>query len=62
LVAALRMDRAGVAPGASGTLAIVADRSAFASGKGFVDLSLELVRQDGLAQAVVLPDHRLVSE
>lgn len=59
---ALRMDRAAISPGASGTLAVVADKSAFASGKGFVDLSLELVRHDGLAQAVVQLEHRLVSE
>lgn len=59
---ALRMDRADISPGSTGTLAIVADKSAFASGKGFVDLSLELIRHDGLAQAVVLLDHRLVSE
>lgn len=59
---ALRMDRVEISPGSSGTLAVVADKSAFASGKGFVDLSLELVRYDGLAQAVVLLDRRLVSE
>jgi hypothetical protein len=59
---AQRMDRGAIGPGSSGTLAIVADRSAFASGKGFADLSLELVRYDGLAQAVVLLDHHLVSE
>lgn len=59
---ALRMGRVEISPGASGTVAVVADGSAFASEKGLVDLNLELVRYDGLAQAVVLLDHRLIRE
>lgn len=56
---ALRMDSTEIAPGASGTLAVVADQSAFTSEKGPVDLALELFRHDGLQQAFVLLDHNL---
>jgi uncharacterized protein (TIGR02268 family) len=59
---ALRMNQAEIAPGGSGTLAVVADRSAFASEKGPVNLALELFRGDGLQQAFVLLDHRLARE
>jgi uncharacterized protein (TIGR02268 family) len=59
---ALRMDQAAIAPGSSGRLAVVADRSAFKSGDGFANLALELFRHDGFRQAYVLLDHRLARE
>jgi hypothetical protein len=59
---ALRMNQPEIAPGAVGTLAVVADRSAFALETGRVDLNLELFREDGLRQAFVLLDHRLAHE
>lgn len=59
---ALRMNRAELVPGASGTLAVVADRSAFVSEQGLVDLTLEIFRSDGYQQLMVLLDHRLVRE
>jgi hypothetical protein len=59
---ALRMNRAEVVPGATGTLAVVADKSAFASKEGLVDLTLEIFRDDGLQQAVVSLDHQLARE
>jgi uncharacterized protein (TIGR02268 family) len=59
---ALRMDRSVVGPGASGTFAFVADRSAFSSQKGLVDLHLEIFRHDGLQQAVVVLERRLLRE
>ncbi|MBZ4419780.1 DUF2381 family protein [Myxococcus sp. RHSTA-1-4] len=59
---ALRMDQDSIAPGASGRLAVVADRSAFKSGDGFDNLELELFRHDGLRHAYVLLDHRLARE
>jgi len=59
---ALRMDRDEIAPGSSGTLAVVADRSAFVSEEGRAHLILELFREDGIQQTAVLLDHRLVRE
>jgi uncharacterized protein (TIGR02268 family) len=59
---ALRMNRAEIVPGASGTVAVVVDRSAFVSDKGLVDLTLEIFRNDGRQQVLVLMDHRLVRE
>ncbi len=57
---ALRMNRTELVPGASGTLAVVADKSAFVSEQGLVDLTLEVFRSDGYQQLMVLLDHRLV--
>jgi uncharacterized protein (TIGR02268 family) len=57
---ALRMDRAVLVPGQSGTIAVVADRSAFESKEGLRDLALEIFRQDGLRQVIVNLDHKLV--
>ncbi|MFL5348973.1 MAG: DUF2381 family protein [Hyalangium sp.] len=57
---ALRMDRAEIVPGQSGTIAVVMDQSAFESKEGLRDLALEIFRQDGLRQVVVNVDHRLV--
>jgi hypothetical protein len=59
---ALRMNRAEIIPGASGRIAVVADKSAFVSEQGLVDLTLEIFRSDGSQQVVVLLDHRLVRE
>lgn len=59
---ALRMSRPEIVPGASGTLAVVVDKSAFVSEEGLVDLTLEIFRHDGLQQAVVLLEHRLLRE
>ena len=59
---ALRLNRTEIIPGASGTLAVVVDRSAFVSEQGLVDLTLEIFRNDGSQQVVVLLDHRLVRE
>jgi hypothetical protein len=60
---ALRTNRDEIPPGESGSVAVVADKSAFASSKeGPVHLVLELFRHDGLQQAVVLLDHRIVAE
>jgi uncharacterized protein (TIGR02268 family) len=56
---ALSMERDEIAPGTSGTVAIVADRSAFESEGGPVSLILELFRHDGLQEGVVLLDYRL---
>jgi uncharacterized protein (TIGR02268 family) len=56
----LRMDRAEIAPGQSGTIAVVVDQSAFESKAGLRDLALEIFRQDGLRQVIVNLDHALV--
>lgn len=59
---ALRTSRDEIPPGESGSIAVVADKSAFTSKDGPVHLVLELFRHDGLQQAVVLLDHRIVEE
>ncbi|WNG61950.1 DUF2381 family protein [Archangium gephyra] len=59
---ALRTSRDEIQPGESGYIAVVADKSAFISKDGPVHLVLELFRHDGLQQAVVLLDHRIVEE
>ncbi len=56
----LRMDRAEIVPGQSGTIAVVVDHSAFESKEGLRDLALEIFRQDGLRQVIVNLDHALV--
>ena len=56
---ALRMNREEIVPGSSGTLAVVADRSAFVSEDGPISLVLELFRDNGSRQGVVLLDYRL---
>jgi uncharacterized protein (TIGR02268 family) len=53
---ALRMEGGAIAPGASGSLVVVVDASAFASKNGTERLVLELFRADGMQQAVVLLD------
>ena len=59
---ALRVNGAPIVPGASGTLAVVVDRSAFVSAEGMVSLVLEIFRDDGLQQLAVSLDPRLVRE
>ncbi|MFE8603944.1 DUF2381 family protein [Archangium violaceum] len=59
---ALRMNRMEIVPGASGALAVVADKSAFESENGMVGLVLEIFRDDGLQQLAVSLDPRLVRE
>jgi hypothetical protein len=56
---ALRTDRDEIAPGESGNVAVVVDRSAFTTENGPVDLALELYRHDGLRETYVLLDERL---
>ncbi|HYO68525.1 MAG TPA: DUF2381 family protein [Archangium sp.] len=57
---ALRMNPSEIVPGASGALAVVADKSAFVSQAGLVDLTLEIFRGDGLRQVAILLDRRLI--
>jgi uncharacterized protein (TIGR02268 family) len=57
---ALRLERAQIVHGQSGRIAVVADQSAFAGKEGLVDLALEIFREDGLQQVVVMLDHTLV--
>jgi uncharacterized protein (TIGR02268 family) len=57
---ALRLDHPEIAPGQSGTIAVVADRSAFESKEGLRDLALEIFRQDGERQVIVSLDHGLI--
>jgi hypothetical protein len=59
---ALRMNRSELVPGASGTLAVVVDQSAFESDQGLADLTLEILRSDGYQQVVILMDHQLIRE
>jgi uncharacterized protein (TIGR02268 family) len=59
---ALRQDRDEIAPGESGNVAVVVDRSAFQSENGPVELVLELYREDGWRQAYVVLDHRLARD
>ena len=57
---ALQKDWEELAPGESGTLAIVVDRSAFTSQEGPCDLTVELYRHDGLLVGHAVLDRRLV--
>jgi len=57
---AIRMDRAEIVNGQSGRIAVVADQSAFSLKEGIVDLALEIFREDGLQQVLVMMDHRLI--
>jgi uncharacterized protein (TIGR02268 family) len=60
---ALRMDRTGIAPGQSGKLAVVVDKSAFETKGGeLVDLALQIFRGDGILQVSVPLDHTLVQQ
>jgi Protein of unknown function (DUF2381) len=60
---ALRAEREEIAPGETGTFAVVVDRSAFQSESGLVrTLALEVYRQDGLLETHVVLDRRLLRE
>jgi hypothetical protein len=60
---ALRMERAELARGQSGKIAVVADRSAFESKDGGLeDLALQIFRGDGFLQVSVPMDHALVRQ
>jgi uncharacterized protein (DUF849 family) len=59
---ALRMERAEIAPGASGRIAVVADHEVFESKQGPEQLVLELFRSDGLQQAHVVLELRTTRE
>lgn len=59
---ALQKDWDELAPGSSGYLAVVVDKSSFKSQEGPCDLTVELYRQDGLLDAHVLLDRRFVRE
>jgi hypothetical protein len=50
-----------IAPGESGVVAVVADGSAFLDEGILKNLYLEIYRQDGLRQAFVTLDHRLIA-
>jgi uncharacterized protein (TIGR02268 family) len=57
---AMRMAPRSIAPGASGAVAIVADKKAFLSEKGLLEeLALQIIRDDGLVQAFVKLDPSL---
>lgn len=57
---ALQKDWDELAPGASGILAVVVDKSAFTSQEGPCNLTVELYRHDGLLVGHVVLDRRLV--
>jgi uncharacterized protein (TIGR02268 family) len=57
---ALRMDRSVLAPGQSGKLAVVVDKSAFEQEGQLEDLALQIFRGDGLLQVAVAMDHKLI--
>ena len=60
---ALRMDRSTLAPGQTGTIAVVADKSAFESKDGqFADLILQIFRGDGRQQVAVVLEHTLLRQ
>jgi uncharacterized protein (TIGR02268 family) len=59
---ALRADRDEIAPGESGNVAVVVDRSAFRTENGNAELILEIYRKDGWRQAYVVLDERLTRE
>ncbi|WP_341870659.1 DUF2381 family protein [Corallococcus terminator] len=59
---AVRSTRPSIAPGESGVVAFVADRSAFIEDGKLTSVFLEFYRQDGLRQAVVQLDPDLVAQ
>jgi hypothetical protein len=58
---AVRSSARAISPGASGVVALVVDRSAFVDDGKLASLFLELYRHDGLRQAIVQLDPRLVA-
>ncbi len=59
---AFRAELPSIPPGKSGSFAFVADKSAFIAGGSPENLALEVYRHDGLRQAYIVLDHRLVRE
>ena len=59
---ALRMTRAEIVPGQSGTIAVVADKSAFEKDGQLVDLALQIFRGDGNLQVMVRMDRTLIRQ
>lgn len=59
---ALHTDREAVIPGTTGSIAVVADKSAFQDGEVVKNLLLEIYRDDGYRQLLVLLDPALVLE
>jgi hypothetical protein len=58
---AIRMDRATIVPGQTGTIAVVVDQSAFATKNGdMTDLALQIFRGDGLLQVAVTLEASLI--
>jgi uncharacterized protein (TIGR02268 family) len=60
--AAVRVSAPSFAPGTSGVIAIVTDRSAFSDEGVLTDLFLEVYRHDGLRTAFVTLEHRLAGK
>jgi uncharacterized protein (TIGR02268 family) len=60
--AAVRSARPSILPGTSGAIAVVADKSAFMDEGAMVNLALEIFRDDGYRQAMVLLDPHLIRE
>ena len=59
---AFRMTRATIVPGQSGTIAVVADKSAFENEGQLVDLALQIFRSDGNLQVLVRMDRTLIRQ
>jgi hypothetical protein len=59
---ALRMQKDEIEPGAMGRIAVVTDASVFQSPGGLEQLALELLRADGLSQAYLVLEQRLIKE
>ncbi|MFP2927711.1 DUF2381 family protein [Pyxidicoccus sp. 3LG] len=59
---ALRVSRASIVPGQSGTIAVVADKSAFEHEGRLVDLALQIFRSDGNLQVMVRMDRTLIRQ
>ena len=59
---ALRMTRSAIAPGQSGAIAVVADKSAFEKDGQLVDLALQIFRADGNQQVMVRMDRTLIRQ
>ena len=58
---AIRMDRPWILPGEAGTIAVVVGENAFATDSGeLADLVLEIFGDDGLRQAAVAMNHKLL--
>lgn len=59
---ALRSTASSITPGASGTIAIVVDRSAFVEEGRMTNLILQVFRYDGAQQAIIPLAHQLTGE